>query len=210
MTCTGFTLEEGSLLAFPGGGFLAPPGPADAALRRALAGAGRDLTEVSDAMVYALTDSAVGDGAVLLLCRTLSLPADHVASVELPQDGTSASSARAVIRERCAAWHIDDDTAQAAELIASELVTNAIRYGAPPVRLRLILSDALTCEVSDAGRAAPRLRHARTMDEGGRGLYIVARFAPRWGVRYTEAGKVLWAEQSLDLPAPSPVGPEVP
>ncbi|MEV8593320.1 SpoIIE family protein phosphatase [Streptomyces sp. NPDC052012] len=206
VTCTGFTVEEGSVLAFRGGGFLPPPGPADAALRRALAGASRDLTEVSDAMVYALPDPAVGDGAVLLLCRTLSLPADHVTCVELPQDGTSASAARAVIRERCAAWHIDDDTAQAAELIGSELVTNAIRYGAPPIRLRLILSDALTCEVSDTGRAAPRLRHARTMDESGRGLYIVARFAPRWGVRYTEAGKVLWTEQSLDPPAPALAG----
>lgn len=65
------------------------------------------------------------------------------------------------------------------------------------VRLRLIRQDVLICEVSDNSNTSPRLRHARTTDEGGRGLFLVARMARRWGTRYTAAGKLIWAEQEL-------------
>lgn len=39
--------------------------------------------------------------------------------------------------------------------------------------------------------------HARTTDEGGRGLFLVAQLTRRWGTRYTQAGKIIWAEQDL-------------
>ncbi|MFD9430110.1 ATP-binding protein [Streptomyces sp. NPDC060002] len=62
------------------------------------------------------------------------------------------------------------DTTFSAELIISELVTNAIRYGGDgPFRLRLVLDTVLTCEVSDTNETQPRLRRARLTDEGGRG-----------------------------------------
>ncbi|MFB7508893.1 ATP-binding protein, partial [Streptomyces broussonetiae] len=82
-----------------------------------------------------------------------------------------------------------------AELVVSELVTNAIRYGAHPIRLRLI-HDATTliCEVSDASHTAPHLRRAKTFDEGGRGLLLVAQLTQRWGSRHTPEGKTIWAE----------------
>lgn len=92
---------------------------------------------------------------------------------------------------------MDEDTAYAAELIVSELITNAIRYGAPPLRLRLIKNHTLTCEVHDDSATSPQLRHARTVDEGGRGLFIVAQLAQRWGTRYTTEGKTVWSEQTL-------------
>jgi hypothetical protein len=41
------------------------------------------------------------------------------------------------------------------------------------------------------------LRHARITDEGGRGLFLVAQLAHRWGARYTADGKIIWAEQEL-------------
>lgn len=84
------------------------------------------------------------------------------------------------------------------ELIVSELVTNAIRHAGGPLTLRLIRQtapDALICEVFDASSTSPRLRHARTTDEGGRGLFIVAQLTRRWGTRYTPTGKIIWAEQ---------------
>lgn len=84
----------------------------------------------------------------------------------------------------------------ATELILSELVTNAIRYGGAPIRVRMLHNHALICEVSDSGSTAPHLRYASTTDEGGRGLYLVARFADRWGTRYTAKGKVIWSEQT--------------
>ncbi|MET7736753.1 ATP-binding protein [Streptomyces sp. NPDC005402] len=81
--------------------------------------------------------------------------------------------------------------------MVSELFTNAIRYGHPPVGLRLIRDTALICEVSDAGSTAPHLRRARVFDEGGRGLLIVAQLAHRWGSRYTRNGKTIWVEVKL-------------
>ena len=63
--------------------------------------------------------------------------------------------------------------------------------------LRLIHSQTLICEVSDGSLSAPRLRRARTTDEGGRGLFLVAQLAFGWGTRYTRNGKTIWAEQPL-------------
>jgi anti-sigma regulatory factor (Ser/Thr protein kinase) len=83
------------------------------------------------------------------------------------------------------------------ELILSELITNAIRYGAAPVRVRLVRDRTLTCEVWDASSTAPHLRYAATTDEGGRGLFLVAQLSEVWGTRYTPEGKVIWAEQVL-------------
>ncbi|BBJ45118.1 hypothetical protein SSPO_078360 [Streptomyces antimycoticus] len=83
------------------------------------------------------------------------------------------------------------------ELVVSELVTNAIRYGRPPIRLRLIRDRALICEVSDFSSTAPHLRRARALDEGGRGLFLVAQLAQRWGTRLEVHGKTIWAEQGL-------------
>ncbi|GGT80022.1 MULTISPECIES: ATP-binding protein [Streptomyces] len=80
-------------------------------------------------------------------------------------------------------------------------MTNAIKYGTPPIRLRLIRNRAdqtLTCEISDAGSTAPHLRHARAGDEGGRGLFISGELSERWGVRWADQGKTVWAETSLD------------
>ncbi|MFG2638590.1 ATP-binding protein [Streptomyces sp. NPDC048362] len=87
------------------------------------------------------------------------------------------------------------------ETIVSELVTNAIRHGDGPNRLRLIQHRVLTCEVSDSNTGQPRPRHPRTLDEHGRGLHLVAQLSRRWGSRYAMDGKIVWAEQ--DLPSTS-------
>nr|WP_267808158.1 ATP-binding protein [Streptomyces tirandamycinicus]MCY0984356.1 ATP-binding protein [Streptomyces tirandamycinicus] len=98
-------------------------------------------------------------------------------------------------------WDLDE-LGFTTELIASELVTNAIRYAGGPVRLRLIRTDTLTCEVSDPSNTQPRMRRARTSEEGGRGLYLVAQLSRRWGSRYTREGKTVWSEQLLPLGGP--------
>lgn len=121
----------------------------------------------------------------------------------LPSDAEAAPIARSMARRRLSQWGIDEETAFTTELIVSELVGNAVRYGAPPLQLRLVLDATLTCEVSDAGASAPHLKHARTLDESGRGLFIVSRCADQWGTRYHAEGKTIWAEQPLQPPAPA-------
>ncbi|MFI1925891.1 MULTISPECIES: SpoIIE family protein phosphatase [unclassified Streptomyces] len=158
----------------------------------------------SDAGLETLCTSAVRqlvpvpqpDDIALLLARTHALGADHVVSWEVPADPAAVAEVRARATRQVEAWGLGD-LAMTSELIVSELVTNAVLYATPPIRLRLILDARLTCEVSDASSTAPRLRHARIMDEGGRGLFLVAQLAHRWGSRYTADGKIIWAEQEI-------------
>jgi anti-sigma regulatory factor (Ser/Thr protein kinase) len=88
------------------------------------------------------------------------------------------------------------------ELVMSELITNAIRYATGPIRARLIRDTSLICEVADGSSTSPHLRRAAITDEGGRGLFLVAQFAERWGTRYTSEGKIIWTEQPLRAAQP--------
>jgi anti-sigma regulatory factor (Ser/Thr protein kinase) len=106
-------------------------------------------------------------------------------------------SVRAHCTQKLREWELEE-MAFTTELILSELVTNAILYGSPPVGVRLLKGHCLICEVSDGSSTSPRLRRAAATDEGGRGLFLVSQFAQRWGKRYTPDGKVIWAEQTLD------------
>ncbi|POG48724.1 diguanylate cyclase [Streptomyces sp. ZL-24] len=193
------TLEEGSLLAFCTGDLL-PDEHAEERITRTLAdgiGSGRGLQQLGDDIVYALPDDTRSAGAALLLARTGTVSDHRVATWDLAQDRTTPATARLLVRDRLQGWGLDEDTVDATELIVSELVTNAVRYGTPPLRLRLLLDTTLTCEVHDGSTASPHLRHARTVDEGGRGLFIVSRLAAHWGARHGPDGKVLWTEQNL-------------
>ncbi|WP_351231656.1 SpoIIE family protein phosphatase [Streptomyces sp. NPDC002133] len=137
-----------------------------------------------------------GDDAALLVARTHALGEDHVASWDITKDPAAVAPARAKAAGQLTAWGLED-LAFTTELVISELVTNAIRYASDPIRLRMIRDRALICEVSDGSSTSPHLRHARTTDEGGRGLFLIARFAQRWGTRYAGNGKTIWSEQPL-------------
>jgi PAS domain S-box-containing protein len=165
-------------------------------------GDGRPLQDLCDEIMYTLPIGIDRGVPMLLLARTRPFPLDRVAAWPLGDDFTAVAAARALVRDQLAVWQADEDTAFNAELIVSELVTNAIRYGSPPLRLRLIHDRMLTCEVRDTSPAAPHLLHARTVDEGGRGLFIIAQLADMWGTRYAEDGKTIWTEQALPATTP--------
>ncbi|MFJ2270070.1 SpoIIE family protein phosphatase [Streptomyces sp. NPDC087849] len=198
-----YELDEGSVLAFFTGSLLTGDGSAHR-VREVLARPGRNLQDLCDDVVYNLPAETHPEGAALLLARTGVVPADRVATWELAHDRTSPAIARTLVRDRLDGWGVEEETIDATELIVSELITNAVRYGTPPLHLRLILDRTLTCEVHDSSRVSPHLRHARTVDEGGRGLFIVSRLATHWGTRYSGNGKALWTEQELPLPAADP------
>ncbi|WP_031487015.1 SpoIIE family protein phosphatase [Streptomyces bicolor] len=165
-------------------------------LRAVLGCVGRPPEETCEAVLDALLPARPGDDVALLVARTHALGADRVARWDLPSDPAVVSRARVAVTERLAAWHLDE-LAFTTELIASELVTNAIRHATGPLQLRLLRDRALICEVSDGSSTSPRLRRARTEDEGGRGLFLVAQLTERWGTRYAPDGKVIWTEQPL-------------
>ncbi|MFE2704406.1 SpoIIE family protein phosphatase [Streptomyces mirabilis] len=137
------------------------------------------------------------DDVALLLARTHGLAPAQVATWDIPADPALVAPIRKQVVEQLAAWELSAATFTA-ELVVSELVTNAIRYGEPPIRLRLIHdAETLIFEVSDSSHTAPHLRRAKTYDEGGRGLLLVAQLTQRWGSRHTADGKTIWAELTL-------------
>ncbi|MFF7123263.1 SpoIIE family protein phosphatase [Streptomyces sp. NPDC008240] len=166
-------------------------------LRRALGGSGgRTPEETCQAVIDSLKPAHTSDDIALLAARTRRFPRSDVAMWDVPQDPAVVPSVRARCRDTLLQWGLEE-AAFATELIVSELVTNAIRYGSPPVGVRLLHGRCLICEVSDGSGTSPRMRRAATTDEGGRGLFLVAQFAQRWGTRYTTRGKVIWTEQFL-------------
>lgn len=130
------------------------------------------------------------------LARTRTFPPGQTATWQFGPHPEEAGRAPARVRRKLAAWKVDEETAQATELIVSELVTNAIRYGTPPMWLRIIKDLTISCEVHGSP-VAPRLRHPGTLDEFGRGLCIIGRLVQAWGTRYTPDGKTVWTEQAL-------------
>ncbi|MFK0151739.1 SpoIIE family protein phosphatase [Streptomyces sp. NPDC090493] len=202
-------LPEGSLLALYTDGLLEDHDhdveAGLATLREVLARPAASLESACDTVLQALLPTyRPDDDVALLLARPHALGADRVAVWDLEPDPAAVAPARAGVARQLAAWGLAD-LSFAAELVVSELVTNAIRYGRPPVRLRLIRpltpdrpgagpARAVLCEVSDAGGTVPHLRSARTFDEGGRGLLLVARLAARWGTRHARHDKTVWAE----------------
>ncbi|MFD8370098.1 SpoIIE family protein phosphatase [Streptomyces sp. NPDC059688] len=194
-------LPEGSLLAlYTDGLFEARDHDIDEALDKmfaALVRPAKSLDSVCDRVLTELLTHRPDDDIALLVARTRALHEDRVASWELASENTVVSRARHHASAQLSAWGLEEATFTT-ELMVSELVTNAIRYGRPPIRLRLIhQGNTLGCEVYDSSGTTPHMRRARIFDEGGRGLLLVAQLAERWGTRHDRVGKTVWAEQTL-------------
>nr|WBO75836.1 SpoIIE family protein phosphatase [Streptomyces sp. SBE_14.2] len=176
-------------------------------LREALAQTeGASPDDTCEAVLDAMLRTRSGDDVALLVARTRLLDPDQIAEWEVPADPAAVPRIRAEATRRLADWGLGE-AAFTTELILSELVTNAIRYGASPIRLRLLHDrDSLICEVADGTSTSPHLRRAASTDEGGRGLFLVAQMSRRWGTRYADRGKIIWAEQSLDGGAAGDLG----
>ncbi|SEN92868.1 ATP-binding SpoIIE family protein phosphatase [Actinacidiphila rubida] len=195
-----FDVPEGSRLAlFTKGLLRALDEDPDSAVRTAakiLDQPSLTLEQVSDALLKHVPDEGPTDDVALLLACTRLLAHHQVATWEVAADPAAVPDLRRAVTGQLATWGLDE-LALTTELVASELVTNAIRYGGGPIELRLIRDTTLICEVSDGSNTAPHLRRARDFDEGGRGLLLVAQLTDRWGSRQGRRGKTIWAEQPL-------------
>ncbi|MYR42994.1 SpoIIE family protein phosphatase [Streptomyces sp. SID5910] len=174
-------------------------------LRTALTRPGRTPEQTCQDVLAALPPDRARDDIALLVARTRVLDPGRVADWDVPRDPAAVSAVRADVGRQLETWDLAE-LGFTTGLILSELVTNAIRYGSPPIHVRLLRDRGLICEVSDGSSTSPHLRHAAATDEGGRGLFLVARYAERWGTRYTPTGKVIWTEQSLDGRTTGPGG----
>jgi anti-sigma regulatory factor (Ser/Thr protein kinase) len=123
--------------------------------------------------------------------------------VTLPEGPEAASFARRAMARAAELWRLDREVTETALLLVSELATNAIRHGSPPVRLALRLdSDRLRVEVTDCSPNLPQPGTAAGPDQtGGRGLLIVQELAARWGLQASRSrlGKTVWFELSALL-----------
>ncbi|MFH9001951.1 SpoIIE family protein phosphatase [Streptomyces afghaniensis] len=168
-------------------------------LLRVLDHAVPSLEGLCDTVMDAILPERRTDDAALLLARTHALDPQHVADWDVVPDPAEVPRARKFALDQLETWGLEE-ASFVTELVVSELVTNAIRYGEPPIRLRLIRDSSLICEVSDASNTAPHLRRARAFDEGGRGLLLVAQLTQGWGTRHTPDGKTIWCAQTLAEP----------
>jgi hypothetical protein len=116
------------------------------------------------------------------------------ASVVLPDDTSSASSARRFVRDTLRSWGLDEHT-ETATLLISELVTNAVLHArsAPEVVL-LTAGTVLRVEVYDQSPVLPARRHYGLQAGTGRGIVLVEEMASGWGAEPRGTGKVVWFE----------------
>jgi anti-sigma regulatory factor (Ser/Thr protein kinase) len=139
--------------------------------------------------------------------RSSCPPATHVFA-ELPHCPSAVPRARRVLRDCLDPARLPDETCEIAELLVSELVTNAVKYGRSPVWMLVELRPGLVhVSVSDTSTSLPERRDADPDAEGGRGLFILDALAGSWGAVAVSAGKYLWFDLPVTASASTPAAP---
>ena len=144
------------------------------------------------------------DVAYLLdLLARLTFRRYDTARIDLGPARSDVAVARRFVAEQCRDWGCGD-IVEDAELVVSELVTNALLYGASRCELRAGLSEAaLRLQVVDQGGGMPDPQAASDTDEHGRGLLLVTVLSAAWGVEaLPDGGKIVWAELLRPLREP--------
>lgn len=115
-----------------------------------------------------------------------------------------AAAARRHARETLTGWGVDDDVLDVAELVVSELVTNAAEHAEGGVtELHLTLSArGVRVAVVDHDLRLPAARLAGEDAEDGRGMAIVCAVADAHGCTVTDQHKTVWA--CVPTPDPQP------
>jgi serine phosphatase RsbU (regulator of sigma subunit) len=151
-----------------------------------------------DTIIRALnTRGGRKDDVALLMARLNGVEPEDVAEWRLAHDPVEVGRARAAVREQLYVWGLQPLT-DTAELLAGELVTNAVRHArGRRVELRLVRGDTLLCEVYDEDHTLPTLLSTGPADEYGRGLRVLSTLAREWGTSRTGGGKTVWFELTL-------------
>lgn len=201
------SLDEGTLFALYTDGLVARRGHRMESRMSELAVALREARGTMDERsedVLARMGSGDADLALLLVGRrhTGAVPARTI-ELGLSEGREPTRRARAFCHGVLSTWQVSEHKGEDIVLVVSELVTNAILHGESAQQLRLRrTSRRIVVEVFDNGRRMPHPRVAGVEAENGRGLYLVARLADRWGARPVHGGKVVWCEFDVPLAGP--------
>ncbi|KAA0940980.1 ATP-binding SpoIIE family protein phosphatase [Streptomyces apricus] len=169
-----------------------------AALCESAAHPAASMDDACDTIIRTLnTRGGRKDDVALLMARLNGIEPEDVAEWRIGHDPREAGRMRAAVREQLHTWGLAS-LADTAELLVSELVTNAVRHShSRPVELRLVRGDTLLCEVEDDDHTLPTLLSAGPLDDAGRGMRVVSTLAREWGTSRTGSGKTVWYELTL-------------
>ncbi|MGW2083093.1 ATP-binding protein [Streptomyces sp. NPDC001939] len=124
------------------------------------------------------------------------------ASWPIARELTSVRQARRLVTAQLGDWELEG-LADTAQLLVSELVTNALRHTRGPLRLNLqVRGSRLRCEVEDTDPTGPVRRVVDTDAEGGRGTELLDLLTEAWGSTLTATGKTTWCEVLTQTPSP--------
>ncbi|WP_309225603.1 ATP-binding protein [Quadrisphaera sp. INWT6] len=114
-------------------------------------------------------------------------------SLTLPMDLEAPARARAFVEEAHCPVHASRVLTNARWLV-SELVTNAVRHGSPPITTEIECrgEEGMHVRVSDGSADAPVVRDLGHDAQSGRGLALVDLLSSQWGVEPGAAGKAVW------------------
>jgi signal transduction histidine kinase/DNA-binding response OmpR family regulator len=164
------------------------------------------LDDVPQALVDALLPDGPDDDIAVLLAQVTGQPQQTTSAIRhITAEERAVYEARQFAATNLRDWEIPEARAREIVLLVSELVTNAVRYGQPPMELRIRRTPAhVVLEVYDAAPFLPRKLRPTPEDEHGRGLQLVAHLADRWGTRPTQHGKSVWCVFSTPPTGPDP------
>ncbi|GAA0293697.1 SpoIIE family protein phosphatase [Kineococcus aurantiacus] len=151
---------------------------------------------VADRVLAPVQHERDDDAALLVLDYSGPDPGLRETRIVLPTDTRAVRAARDHLRTTLAAWDLSS-AADEAELVVSELVTNAVLHSGSPAALTLRhdREDRLLCVgVEDGSTRHPQPRDSDEDATGGRGMHIVQLLAHRWWVAPTGDGKTVWAD----------------
>ncbi|MFF0294975.1 SpoIIE family protein phosphatase [Kitasatospora sp. NPDC004614] len=141
-----------------------------------------------------LSATARRDDLALLVVGLDGIPAERVAHYLVVLGEQEVRAARRFVRDRIAEWGLEIDL-DLAELLAGELITDAVLVAKVPVGVRLVYTDRLLVEVTDDHHRLPVLTAVDPLDEeADRGLLMVAWSADGWGAELRPDGRTVWFE----------------
>lgn len=122
-------------------------------------------------------------------------------NVTLAAAPAAAGQARRILAQACHEAALPDTLCEDAVLLVSELVTNVVVHGGPQARVSVTTDDGgVRVDVSDDGRAIPRMPPHDPLAERGRGLQLLDACATCWGVHEDQPGKTVWFELHTSQP----------